>query len=1432
MSKKAERVKRSFAKQWFAVISGSMFVMSTQAAQASQGQHGFNAHQLRHSGERLQGLQNRVHNQSVQSLNGDVIRLNNGVNLDLSNSAASITLGNNLFNHVDSVSISVGGESRTLGAGAQVTAAEYVAVKQVLGGNAQSITVDGAGRATGGQFDLNSISASNDTMRASSLVIPENVSAAGQFGRGSEFRLVGNLDNYGSLVASSNSRRGSTLHADDISNHAGASISSVKNDLNLIADGTLTNDGSISSAGSVSLLAGSNFSNSGSIQARNSVSINAAGISNSGTISATNGDITLDGPTTAVLTINNAGGQLAALNGAINMRGSDYNGSFDTFLNGGDVLSKSLNINAGNAFGNVSVDDLTGEINQKGLGAHVLASTDVLNIGEVCLTGDPTFYNTAGSINISANVTVAEALTVIASGDITSANGITITAANAAQGFPINLIAGANIVFTNGGANVTAIPPLVNNGDVATVNGNVFGGSILLGQNVTISTRSTAGVNTNGADVIMDAFAGIANGSGRILLPLNTINTGGRGTGNNGNVTMIAGITGNTNAISAGIINTTGGTGSGGSVSLNAVQPVVSSGASGVGFFANGSNTGVGTYVAGVNAAQTGNIDLQGNITAAGTVILNAGNSIGVAQNVSAQGLLLAFAHGNFTQFNSSQITVANGAAILGMNIDGNIIGNANTLIAAPNMLLISNNGKIGVNAGSRLRIDADQLQLSAVSGSAFLKDIDALTFSNVNPTTVGGTLDVQSVDNMDVAGVISGDIVKLSGDAISINADINGGTSVTVNAGTDILGGAGRISGSNVFLTAASADLGSIANPVLTNADNLVANALFSSLFIQELDSVNLGGGSSGSLNTFSVKAGGTLSTSSLVSSKDVVLTGTTLGITGQVIGSNSVTLTGSASLQNGNVTGSVSAPTVVLNSTGDIGTTLAPFKVNGASSVQASVVSANSTNQSVFVQGADGTVFGDSSALSKLFLSSTGGLTVAGDLIANTNNNGTISVTAAKGTLRIENGVNILSRDDINILNSGTSKSTDKLSIGDNVTIATDTTVSGDGNISMVLGAATGKAKTKVKNVNVVLQGGTVQFLNKGLTAVASTPTTTFTAKTANIVTGNSVNVKNFTLGKSVVVTADPPPPAGTPIIYIYGDGSHNHSDSNEVVTALQLESPVQSAATSLQVSAGQAISGSVEFSSPNFNTLASLPATMSFVPVNNDVNFDDSSMVTGTSSNGAAGAKLLSHKQFGSDEAFVATSDGSIAPNKFNLAADEVINDVHTMDNGSAVVVATKDTTVVSPNGSVKLAAGTIAFITSNNAQLSVYDIDDRHKGSVVVETAGKQISLSPGRHVTVTTLSADQFGDVNPVETIAHRSVSRQTLNANSTAFHSEFSLPSAISAINPLLTIVRSNSSEAKKIRERLMKTTAVLMQIGGGAPYAVHARTKMVAFNR
>jgi filamentous hemagglutinin len=476
---------------------------------------------------------------------GEIVRLRAGLDLDLTSNNKNITLGRNLFNQNQSIQISIGNETKTVSAGSQVTAAEYIAVKQTLAGGGQKLLIDRNGRAIGGDVDLDAITGPQDAMRAANLVVASNVTTNGDFSRRSDFKLLGNLDNFGTVLASSSgSARSGALRADDINNYIGASISSTV-DLTLDASGSLNNAGTITSTSGLTLSAGKAVTNYGSINATGDLGLVSKIINNRGSIGSVNGNVNLNA-TDAALVVDNRRGTISALNGAINLRDSTYAGTADSMIVGGDLLSKQFNMHAGQGTATVDVNQLTGLVSQTGNAAHLTASTELLKIGDSCLTGDPTYFNTAGSILIDGNLTAAENLVIVASGNITG-SGVIIQAGDATStGFDITLIAGAE--FTNQGGNNKST---LSNGDLTGAGAvSLSGKASRTGGNITLSGASsvlakaiTPGANANGGNVQMFAFDGKGlegKFAGTIDLGNATVDTGGTGTGNNGNIQLVA----------------------------------------------------------------------------------------------------------------------------------------------------------------------------------------------------------------------------------------------------------------------------------------------------------------------------------------------------------------------------------------------------------------------------------------------------------------------------------------------------------------------------------------------------------------------------------------------------------------------------------------------------------------------------------------------------------------------------------------------------------------------------------------------------------------------------------------------------------------------------------------------------------------------------
>ena len=916
-----------------------------------------------------------VLNQSIQQVDNNLINVRGGVSLDLTSTTRNITLGDNLFGKVSAVEISVGGETKTVQAGSQVSAAEYIAVKQILSGNSQKITIDGAGSAIGGEVDLGSITANNDVMRASDLVVPVNVTTYGDFSKRSDFKLLGDLTNAGTIYTYSSHKNGGAIRADDITNQAGALISSDR-DLGLFASGNLSNYGTITSKGSLTLSAGDTLTNASEVNAKRDVNLSAPNIVNSGSITSLKGDINIDGPVTAELNVNGAGGSFTAEN-AINVRSAAYAGAFDTNVNGGDFFSKEMNLNAGGGVMQTHVGELTGVLNQTGTEAHVTASTDELVLGQVCLTGDPTFKNDSGNIIIAGNITVAQQLAIIASGNISSVNNISIIAGNATTGFPITMVAGADQVVA--GTNSGTLPGGgTAQGTTLTGLASATGGSILLGNNVTISSRAT-GASGNGGDVLLAAFEGGNASSGRVNVGggTTTINTGGRtATDSNGNVTIIAGLQ-NGNAVNVGFINTTGGNTSTGAINITTTQPISSNG-SDIVYDATGAITSSNSLIAGPGVGTGANV----------TFVRNSLTNVDVSVDADT-----------ITTLTGSSVT-SNFGTINFTSVSGIIGAGVGSLVSAPTVNLVSQNTDIG-SSTQRVRVDANNLYVDAPLGSVYVQDIDEV---NLLAATVQGDFNILAQGTLSNSGAIAGDTVTLrsSGGNINILNTITGVSGIDLRASFNVEG-TSQITTPVLAVQSDLANIGSVSSLVI-DVDDLRVIAPNGNATLTDLNSVNLGGGASNVFGTLKLTADFGISNTSNVTANIVDLTATngvfTLGSGTVITGLTSINLTAGQSIQNVDLGASLVSPRINLTSTlANIGTSSAlPLNLDAQS------VTLNAANGNVWFSDPNSVNLGAgaSSALGTFQVTAANNLTSTGTVFATD-----VNLTATAGGFDLDGAV-----------------------------------------------------------------------------------------------------------------------------------------------------------------------------------------------------------------------------------------------------------------------------------------------------------------------------------------------------------------------------------------------------------------------------------------
>lgn len=721
--------------------------------------------------------------------NGNSRSVAQGLQLDLSSDERMIVLGSKLFADSDSYKINVGGQEKVLIAGDTVSAAEYVALQQVIAGGAQNLVVDHSGRGIDGQFDLNSISEGGANLRAASLVIPESVVAVGDFSRKADgLRVTNDLVNYGSIYATSGNPNANTVRigARDINNELGGLISteasdyltgSKKTNLSLSADRNLRNSGVIVSSGDLELSAAGAITNTGAAQADGNITVASSIVTNGGTITSGNGNVNLAGLSAADLTVNNAGGAINALNGAINVRSEQYNGTGNSTIIGGDLFSRELNLFTGQGIADVFVNELTGVLQSSGHAAHVQSNTETLNIGSQCLLGDPTYYNT-GNISIQGDIIVGEDLAIISSGVInTGLVNLTIRARDVSgAGRNIFIIAGAEILSggTQTGAALSGQPPITQNSltDV-TLSGNASstGGLInfAFAGGTMLIDASASGTNQNGGNVVLAAYDG-PTFAGLISLPsTSTIQTFGTGTGNNGNVDIIYGeqTSGGPSIVTEiGTINTRNGTGIAGTVNIVNSQPT-SSNSSPITFNSLGAiTTGNNFTFSSLSAA--GNVPvLIENVFSSGDVTISSGGAVTVGV-VTASGNV----PGDNGKIVSITSTNANVTAIGAIDVTGVTSGGGGAVFV---------NSNDGVNATSLEQINADS---GPTGGQGGIIDISNAGTGGI---TLSGGLSSRGVNDGSIdIDATSGQLLVAGNTFVEVRTNSVSGTDGTITLNAD----------------------------------------------------------------------------------------------------------------------------------------------------------------------------------------------------------------------------------------------------------------------------------------------------------------------------------------------------------------------------------------------------------------------------------------------------------------------------------------------------------------------------------------------------------------------------------------------------------------------------------------------------------------------
>ncbi|MBX9572687.1 MAG: hypothetical protein K2X77_27575, partial [Candidatus Obscuribacterales bacterium] len=295
---------------------------------------------------------------------------------------------------------------------------------------------------------------------AENLNISKDEIVVVQFRDNDRFSIAGDLVNSGFLYAINSGNAGTaTFFANNIINTGTISttipaslaslfpLSSALN-LQLVASGSIANSGTISSSNNLLMAAGGSISNTGtsaaaaaaSVLAQNNIAlISSLGvISNTGIIASNAGNInistvmtdqvrnfalasvldSLSNSSANQLTIWNVNGTVQASSGNIIVGDFLSDARTNILIEGGQLLSQELNFNSLLGTIDVSAHEISGIVNADADAAFIGTATGNLTLGNICLKGDPTYYNQIGSISLNGTLTANDYINIFASGSI------------------------------------------------------------------------------------------------------------------------------------------------------------------------------------------------------------------------------------------------------------------------------------------------------------------------------------------------------------------------------------------------------------------------------------------------------------------------------------------------------------------------------------------------------------------------------------------------------------------------------------------------------------------------------------------------------------------------------------------------------------------------------------------------------------------------------------------------------------------------------------------------------------------------------------------------------------------------------------------------------------------------------------------------------
>lgn len=171
--------------------------------------------------------------------------------------------------------------------------------------------------------------------------------------------------------------------------------------------------------------------------------------------------------------------------------------------------------------------------------------------------------------------------------------------------------------------------------------------------------------------------------------------------------------------------------------------------------------------------------------------------------------------------------------------------------------------------------------------------------------------------------------------------------------------------------------------------------------------------------------------------------------------------------------------------------------------------------------------------------------------------------------------------------------------------------------------------------------------------------------------------------------------------------------------------------------------------------------------------------------------------------------------------NLTREPVDVDCHPelghydLDGGHILVRPEKPTTVTTDEGTVTVGAGCVAAILKTDDGVTVLDLYNQPKSTVLVRTRDEVISMTPGMQVTLTKHPTKSLKQLHPAPFVGHRNLREMRAADGTRVFMADYSMFAAVARMKRIRDLSKSKSREDRQLFAKIMKTAASITVLHG-----------------